>query len=746
MEVRLSHKRRFFEELDALDDIDDSNAVSDGEVSAFLKTSSMSEMPRTTSRSTRAKTDSHIHVPSDTMVSKPVMVPPLSMKPPSKYALDVKAAEEVQITAPVMSAVKAPPAASIDPRPESRRKRKRGKASRQLPEEDQTFRNLTFYFVPNNDVAAARKFRIQKAIEYGATWTKPWVSGTTHIIADKELSYADVLTHLNVSSIPANIVLVNEIYPSDCISFRFLLPPENPKYKLFGQTTEVAGTPVAPVPDSSNDSSLVLKPDARHPVQTPSRTEGSHEVGISRVIDTIAKERTLHEQREKRHWQDRDSPQGSLEEAIEQVKAFQDINLESDEEAAKDENPAQQNEEAESDDDTISSNSETKTKHSNRPKLATLSADIPSWQKSFACMRNASMTTTSANPNARTIEILQKMATYYDQTQDHWRTRAYRQAISELRRQTKPIFSREEAIKLRNVGSRLADKIEEVALTERLRCLDNAILDPFGQVLKLFTGIYGVGLAQANAWISKGYQTLDDLRSKAKLTMNQEIGIKHYADFQARIPRSEVEKLGSIVRKVVAQVDPGIEVTIGGSYRRGANESGDVDFILVSPEMMKFETLRNHLHESIIPKLYAINILKCTFASSGPASSTHSSGTKWHGACALPASMAITSTVAAKPKSPMWRRIDFLLVPWEERGAAMIYFTGNDIFNRSIRLLAQKKGMRLNQMGLYKDVAGETKRRMGEGGTGGDLVEGRNERRIFEVLGVEWREPHERCC
>jgi DNA polymerase IV len=26
------------------------------------------------------------------------------------------------------------------------------------------------------------------------------------------------------------------------------------------------------------------------------------------------------------------------------------------------------------------------------------------------------------------------------------------------------------------------------------------------------------------------------------------------------------------------------------------------------------------------------------------------------------------------------------------------------------------------------------------------LVEGRSERRIFEVLGVPWREPHERIC
>ena len=89
----------------------------------------------------------------------------------------------------------------------------------------------------------------------------------------------------------------------------------------------------------------------------------------------------------------------------------------------------------------------------------------------------------------------------------------------------------------------------------------------------------------------------------------------------------------------------------------------------------------------------------------------------------------------------MWRRIDILLVPATELGAALIYFTGNDIFNRSLRLLASRKGMRLSQRGLYRETADGRKRALGR-----ELVEARDERRIFEVLGVRWREPHERWC
>jgi hypothetical protein len=62
-------------------------------------------------------------------------------------------------------------------------------------------------------------------------------------------------------------------------------------------------------------------------------------------------------------------------------------------------------------------------------------------------------------------------------------------------------------------------------------------------------------------------------------------------------------------------------------------------------------------------------------------------------------------------------------------------------FNRSIRLLASKKGMRLNQRGLYKDVIrGKNRERLTEG----TLVEGESEKRIFEILGVPYREAHER--
>ena len=47
-------------------------------------------------------------------------------------------------------------------------------------------------FLPNNDVAPARKKRIEKAREYGAQWARHWTDDVTHVIVDGGLLLSDV--------------------------------------------------------------------------------------------------------------------------------------------------------------------------------------------------------------------------------------------------------------------------------------------------------------------------------------------------------------------------------------------------------------------------------------------------------------------------------------------------------------------------------------------------------------------------
>ena len=348
-----------------------------------------------------------------------------------------------------------------------------------------------------------------------------------------------------------------------------------------------------------------------------------------------------------------------------------------------------------------------------------------SWQDSFACMKKNDGKGLDENPNAFTIKILQEMATNYDRSQDHWRTTAYRKAINSLRRQTRLISTKEEALSLPSVGQGLAERIAEIAQTRKLRQLDEMAADPLELVRQLFCGIHGVGLKQANIWIANGFHTLNDLREKAKLTANQQIGLDHYEDFQQRIPRAEIARHEKLLENTVSQVSPHLKAWIGGSYRRGAANSGDIDFLITAPEISK-ASLSTMVFKDLIPRLTELGYFKCNL--------THGeggSGSKWLGAAQLPGT--------ALP----WRRVDIIVVPEEELGAALLYWTGNDIYNRSLRLLARKKGMRLNQHGLYKDVLrGPNQQKLSQG----TLVEGRDERKILAILGVPWMPPEHRNC
>lgn len=347
-----------------------------------------------------------------------------------------------------------------------------------------------------------------------------------------------------------------------------------------------------------------------------------------------------------------------------------------------------------------------------------------SWHQGYTCTSKHDGVCKSENPNARTIETLQEMANYYERHQDHWRIIAYRKAIGALRKQTKKVTSAKEAYKIPCIGERLADKIEEIVWTNRLRRLESTNIEPLDEVFQLFMKIYGVGLKQATKWIDQGHRTIADLVANASLTKNQKIGIEHLEDFQTRIPRQEMDCHDRYIHESCSRIDASVHFIIGGSYRRGAADSGDVDFIITNPNC-SIEVLRTIVLKTLIPQLFDRGYLKV-----GLATTDKENGSKWHGAAALPGEQ-------------VWRRIDFLLVPWQEIGAALIYFTGNDIFNRSIRLLASKQGMCLNQRGLWKDVIRDKNRKRI---TQGSLIEGQDERKIFELLGVPWRPPQHRIC
>ncbi|TPX06999.1 uncharacterized protein E0L32_011067 [Thyridium curvatum] len=658
------------------------------------------------------------------------------------------------------------------------RKRKRKSIDKSIPESEQILKGLSFYYIPNDDVAPTRKLRIAKAKDYGAQWVRE-LPQATHVIVDKGLAWKDIKSLLStIKDKEEQPKVVCEEYPLDCIQYRHIVNEKQPKYRVHGAPAPPAELQIAPKKPSvdappSSDESLQIKARPQNdpakwdyvpPAGTPSHSDsssGQARTRVTRSVTSGSQQSTTPRQPlaeivipssqlgtdhnsppmpsdsrdiiRSSHIQT-SGPHDELSEYIQLMQQYKDVPLDEDEGEASSPKGS----------DAGDSDLEAGSEDENRRKRRSLDKSAPRqqksirWEEKFACNRGGTLDKSAdkQNPNSRTIEVLQKMLDYYTRINDHWRTYAYRKGISALRQQTEKITTAQEAYQIPGIGDRLAQKIEEIVTTNRLKRLEYAEKEPMDQVLEVFIKIYGVGNTQATKWIAQGFTTLDDLLQNAKLTANQRMGIEHYDDLNTRIPRREVEAIGEHVISTASKIDPAVELLIGGSYRRGAESSGDVDFIITKKGTTSAGDLAPFL-EQLVSTLKQEGFLTAEVASfHSHRPGKEGSGSKWHGCCVLPP--------GKKGKmGGIWRRIDLLLVPETEYGAALIYFTGNDIFNRSMRLLASRKKMRLNQRGLYKEVMrGPGRVKVTEG----ELLEGRDEKRIFELLGVKWREPWERWC
>ncbi|KAF8422081.1 hypothetical protein EV426DRAFT_607496 [Tirmania nivea] len=629
-----------------------------------------------------------------------------------------------------------PISTSIASRPNARAsasKPKKGKKEPKVvlaPESQQLFKGMTFYFVPNTLTSGARRMRVNKAIEYGAVCSNDWANdGITHIIADHHLQYKNVLNHLKADKIPDNIKVVNERYPGDCLHYWRILDTTQPIYEVPGKPSAVKGPPPAEKSEYGEDQndtgsfhSLEVKPlkekvrkikETQRSVvsEVPSTSTNKPPKKAPSPAVTATKSATRpHESEEKQKDYDMND---ILNQIIEETKKVADLPLDDDEDVLV---------------STLAEDSDSERHNpdnaSKRRKVTRKPDRSAGFQATFQCMYKHDGEGEHQNPNERTIQVLSEMQKYYEMIGDHWRSLSYRKAITTLKKQTTKIVFADEAVGLPCIGERIAQKIEEIVFTNHLKRLDYAKLEPGDALLKLFLGVYGAGTTQAQRWIAAGYKNLEDLLKKAKLTENQRIGVEHYDDFNIRIPREEVQRHGDVVIKTALEIDSELQLDIMGSFRRGAKDCGDIDIIITKRGATNVE-LKGVLDE-LLKRLFAIDFLQYTLATSH----RDGSGSKWHGASRI-------------EPGARWRRLDFLLVPWKERGAALIYFTGNDIFNRSMRLLASKKGYRLNQRGLYKDVMrGPNRVKVTEG----TLVEGESEEKIFEILGVPYRPPEHRIC
>ena len=314
----------------------------------------------------------------------------------------------------------------------------------------------------------------------------------------------------------------------------------------------------------------------------------------------------------------------------------------------------------------------------------------------------------------------------------------FRKAIKAINEHPTEITKGEDLKSVKGIGKGIIDRINEIMAEGTLK---NEIPEGSNQNarrdnLEKLEKITGIGPAKAQALndqkitfdmlmgemasIEGDFSKINPGMNLSKLTHHQLIGVKYFNDIEQPIPRKEIQGIRLKLIKFIGQLSSPYEVIVCGSFRRKKPTSGDIDVLILTPELPTEEVIKssavNHLHV-IVDHLKKKKVIVDSLTEEG--------GTKFMGMCKA-------------TRAGLGRRIDIRLIPYTSKGAAMLYFTGSGDFNKIMRAEALKKGFTINEYGIYK------LKKQGKKMVKGNLVPTETEEDIFKVVGMTYLKPEQR--
>lgn len=301
--------------------------------------------------------------------------------------------------------------------------------------------------------------------------------------------------------------------------------------------------------------------------------------------------------------------------------------------------------------------------------------------------------------NEQFIELMEQLANIMLKQGEQFRARAYQKAQETILSYSANILNPQQLKGQPGIGPTIMDKLEEYIKTGTLEILEREKNNP----VNILAEVYGIGPKKAKELVDHNITTISQLRENPHMLNDvQKIGLKYYEDVLKRIPRTEIDEYKTIFNTTL----PNTTFEIVGSYRRGAQSSGDIDVIITSNSANVFI----NFIDTLVKQKFILEIL-----SRGP--------TK----CLV---------MAKIPSSHVVRRVDFLYTSLEEFPFAILYFTGSKIFNTVMRHNAQQMGLTMNEHGLYYLNDGKKGEKVSHIFT--------DEQDIFHYLNMEYKKPEER--
>ncbi|THX29343.1 Nucleotidyltransferase [Aureobasidium pullulans] len=384
--------------------------------------------------------------------------------------------------------------------------------------------------------------------------------------------------------------------------------------------------------------------------------------------------------------------------------------------------------------------------------------EMPPWVQNdvkYACQRS----TPADPPNAAFIAQLDKIKLARLLTGDEIGVRAYSTSIAALAAYPHKLSTGREILLLPGCDAKIANLYVEFANYGKIQEAEDAENNEELKVQKLFYNIWGVGATTARDFYKeKGWRDLDDVVEYGwqTLTRVQQIGVKYYDEFLLPIPRSEVEDIAATIHKHAVKLrDAGIQSLVVGGYRRGKEHCGDVDIILSHPDESKTLNIITDIVASLEQESWITHTLLISTKTSDRGQQTlalNSSSTHGHGFDSLDKALVVWQNPhytpsTSNPSNPKTkntnphRRVDIIISPWKTVGCAVMGWSGGTTFQRDLRrYVRQTYDYKFDSSGVRDRKTGDVVDVDGEAGTMEQA-----ERNVFGALGLEFREPWERC-
>ena len=308
--------------------------------------------------------------------------------------------------------------------------------------------------------------------------------------------------------------------------------------------------------------------------------------------------------------------------------------------------------------------------------------------------------------NLEIAQILNNIADILELEEVQFKPRAYRnaaRAIESLSEDIKNIYNRGELESIPGVGKHIAKKIKEIIETGKLKYYQQLKKKTKVDIEELHR-IPGLGPKKIKFLYKKlKIKNVKDLEKAIKqkkivklkgfgeeTEQNIIEGIKFIKTKPKRFIYAHLQPIVDEIRNEFRKLTGVINVEVAGSYRRGKETIGDLDFLVTSSNPSK-----------VIETFVSLPDIKKVISQG-------------------------TTRSSIRLKNGL--QIDLRVVKERELGSALMYFIGNKQHNIELRKIALSKGYTLSEYGLFKLKSKK-------------WIAGRSEEEIYKKLGMQFIPP-----